>query len=298
MPKSRVVKITNRKLADADRKLEPSEVKRSLSMAMVYMTGEKDAQSAWQSLFSGGDHVGIKPNCLGGKPLSSSEVIAMEIVSGLRSAGVEENNTIIWERTNRELKRAGYELNISSSGLRVFGTDSKGVGYGDSLHKQGKVGSLLSKIFEQYIVKNINFPLLKDHSIAGVSASMKNFFGLIHNPNKYHMNNCDPYLADLFSLPLVKRKNVLTICDATRIQYDGGPGFVPYYIVEPGTIMVAFDPVAMDAVGYSMLDDYRKRHDLKPLSQIGREPTWLKTAEKAKIGTADLDHIELIEETI
>lgn len=298
MPKSRVVKITNRKLADADRKLEPAEVKRSLSTVMVYLTGEKDAQSAWQSLFSSGDHVGIKPNCLGGEPLSSSAIIASEIAAGLGSAGIKDNNIIIWERSNRELKRAGYELNISSSGLRTFGTDSKGVGYGSSLHKQGKVGSLLSKIFEQYIVKNINFPLLKDHSIAGVSASMKNFFGLIHNPNKYHMNNCDPYLADLFALPLVKRKNVLTICDATRIQYDGGPGFVPYYVADPGTIMASFDPVAMDAVGYRMLDDYRRRNNLKTLREVGREPTWLKTAEKLGVGTADLDQIELVEETI
>ena len=38
----------------------------------------------------------------------------------------------------------------------------------------------------------INVPQVKDHGICGMTLAMKNFFGAIHNPNKYHIGNGDP----------------------------------------------------------------------------------------------------------
>jgi ABC-type dipeptide/oligopeptide/nickel transport system permease subunit len=48
------------------------------------------------------------------------------VVDGLRSAGIPEERVIVWDRTSRELQRAGYPLNTSGRGLRVFGTDELG----------------------------------------------------------------------------------------------------------------------------------------------------------------------------
>ena len=75
----------------------------------------------------------------------------------------------------------------------------------------------------------INVPVLKDHDLAGVTMAMKNFYGAIHNPNKYHDNNCNPYIAELNTSPIIKDKTRLIVCDALLAQYNGGPAFKPQY---------------------------------------------------------------------
>ena len=71
--------------------------------------------------------------------------------------------------------------------------------------------------------------VLKDHDGAGVTIALKNMYGVIHNPNKYHPNGCNPYIADLNMLPEIRSRMRLTICDATTACYEGGPGYKPEY---------------------------------------------------------------------
>ncbi len=298
MAKSRVVRIKNLNIYDSSGELNPDQTKRLVERAIIRLTDAPDATSAWKTIAGPGDIFGIKPNCLAGKKLSSSPAVAMAVVDGLKSAGVKIMDIIIWERSNRELERAGYKLNYAGNDLRCYGNDSRGVGYGGDFHQQGKVASLLSKIYEEQISKNINFPLLKDHSLAGISAGMKNMYGLVHNPNKYHPNNCDPYVAEVSALPIVRKKNVLTVCDLTTIQYHGGPGYMAQYAVRLGQLMISFDPLALDYVGYRMIEDYRAANGLQSLKESGREPVWLKTAAGLGLGKADLDDIEIIDEDI
>ncbi len=78
----------------------------------------------------------------------------------------------------------------------------------------GSAGSLLSKTLTQLCDAVINLPVLKDHGIVGVTMALKNMFGAIHNPNKYHPNAGDPYVADVNMLPAIRQKVRLTICDA------------------------------------------------------------------------------------
>lgn len=298
MAKSRVVRIKNLNIYDAKGGLDPDQGKRLVEHALIRLTDAPDAVSAWKTVVQPGDVFGIKPNCLAGKKLSSSPALAMAMVDGLKSAGVKTGDIIIWERSNRELERAGYKLNYAGNGLRCYGTDARGVNYGGDFHQKGKVASLLSSVYEDQISKNINFPLLKDHSLAGISAGMKNMYGLVHNPNKYHPDHCDPFVAEISSLPIVKKKNVLTICDITTIQYHGGPGYIANYAVRPGQIMISFDPVALDYVGYRMIEEYRKTNGHNSLKEAGREPVWLKTAARLGLGKADIDEIEIIDEDI
>jgi uncharacterized Fe-S center protein len=139
---------------------------------------------------------------------------------------------------------------------------------------------------------------LKDHSLAGVAGAMKNYYGVVHNPNKYHDNNCDPYVAEINALPIVKNKNVLIIMDLTRMQYQGGPGYRGEYSVRHGAIMISVDPVAIDAAGERIINDYRTQNNLPTLADSERPPKWLKTAEKLGLGVADMNNIDLIEVAI
>ena len=299
MPKSRVIKLTNPRIYKSDKSFDLAELSKLVNTCIQRLTETSDTESAWKKIVKPGETIGIKPNCLGGKALSSSPQIAQIMVKGLISAGIIESDIIIWERTNRELENAGYELNYSkSNGLRCFGTDSRGVGYSQDFYQSGKVASLISIIFESLIDKNINFPLLKDHSIAGISAGLKNFYGLVHNPNKYHPDHGNPFAADISNLPIVRQKNILTVCDLTRVQYHGGPGYRASYLVHPGGIMMSFDPIALDTCGYKIIDDLRVQNKMQTLKEAGRVPLWLKTAAQLGLGNSDLEQIDLIEEVI
>lgn len=263
-----------------------------LNQCMKTITNTPSATSAWKSLFSPKETVGIKLSCLPGTPLSSGTGPVMAIVAGLRSAGVRGENIYIWERTGRELKNAGFK--ISHVGLNIVGTDYySNAGYSQNIEFSGSVGTCFSKIME-IVDAVISVPVLKDHDIAGVSIGMKNFYGAIYNPNKFHGNRCDPYVADLCNHPMIRNKLRLTVCDATRVQVNNGPAFYPKYALEYGGLLVSRDPVALDYIGWQIIEEERKKLGLKSLEQVDREPTYILSAAKLGLGRADMKYIKKI----
>jgi uncharacterized protein (DUF362 family) len=270
--------------------LTEEEYLRLLSTAFRVLAGEKDDKSAVKKFFPGGV-IGMKTNCLARSFNSTPTALTDALSLLLTRTGFDENDLIIWERTSRELSQAGYTLNASSMGRRCLGTDANGLGYSGGFYNSEEVSSLVSRILTDMVDYNINLPVLKDHSIAGLSAGMKNMYGAIHNPNKYHDNNCDPFCAHINNLTPIKKKNRLTILDAVRVQYNGGPGYVGRYIDYYNGIIVSDDPVAADRVGLEILEHVRKRNGLPPLEKVGRPVKYLRTAQQLGLGVADLKQI-------
>jgi uncharacterized protein (DUF362 family) len=290
---SPLVIARSEKLQRVNHRVSKESVLPFLNRAVIKLTGHSTATAAWRSLFSPGEKVGIKLSCLPGIPLSSGYGLVMAIVEGLQSAGVKEKHIHIWERTRRELERAGFAAGASD--LNVEGTDSyPGDGYSDTIEFAGSVGTRFSRIMEK-VDALINVPVLKDHDLAGVSIGMKNFYGAIYNPNKFHQNNCDPYVAELSTHPLIKNKLRLIVCDATRVQVNNGPAFFPAYVWEFGGLLVSRDPVALDYMGWQIIEKRRKEIGLKSLKAVNREPQYIGTAAKLKLGTPDTGKIRLIE---
>jgi uncharacterized protein (DUF362 family) len=143
----------------------------------------------------------------------------------------------------------------------------------------------------------INLPVLKDHGIAGVTLALKSMFGAIHNPNKYHSNAGDPYVADVNMLTPIRSKLRLHICDGLNAQYEGGPSFMPQWMWPFNGLLVARDPVALDYVGWKIIEKKRAEAGMKPLSELKREPTYIATAADAAhgLGTCDPARIERVE---
>jgi uncharacterized protein (DUF362 family) len=140
-------------------------------------------------------------------------------------------------------------------------------------------------------------PVVKDHSIAGVTISLKNMFGAIHNPNKYHLNVGDPYIPDVYMLPGIREKTRLIVCDATTVQYEGGPSYIPYWAWQFDGLLVGRDPVALDYTGWRLIERKRATEGKKPLVAQGRLPAYLETAAHPSraLGTNDPERIELVE---
>ena len=264
-----------------------------LESALRNLTGEPGPERGLRSLIPKG-LIGIKTNCIVRRLNSTPVALTDALTDACVAAGSKPEDIYIWERTNRELKHAGYELNVGQAGRRCLGTDTKDVGYSREFYSYGKVNSLVSRVLTDIVDYNINATVLKDHSLAGLSAAMKNMYGAIHNPNKYHGNNCSPFCAHISNLRPIRSRNRLHIVDACRVQYHGGPGFIGDYLTYYGGIIISDDPVAADTIGLEIIEHLRKANGMRSLADDGRPVRYLAPAQEAGLGTAERSKIDLV----
>lgn len=268
-------------------------VRRLVHDTVASLVGIKDPSEAFRALFEPDDVVAIKVNCLAGPGMSSSPAVVDALTAGLRSIGVGNDQIIIWERSSEELRKAGFELNrFSDQRPRCLGNDEGG--WMNEIEFSGEVGSLWSRVLAKRATALINVPVLKDHDLSGVGCGMKNMYGAIHNPNRYHEDNCDPFVADVSAHPHVKDKLRLVLCDALTAQCHGGPARVLQHQWRPGRVLASADPVALDRIAQQLIEEQRKHKGMASLSESGRPPRWIETAaEKYGLGEADLGKIKL-----
>ncbi len=250
------------------------------------------------SLFHKADKVGIKINTISGRRLSSLPEVSFSLVHLLEENILHKKNIVIWDRTNRELKEAGYSLNVNRNDVRVFGTDTNGVGYEHELISHRNIGSLFSLIQARFITASISLAVLKDHGLAGVTAGMKNYFGTVHNPNKYHDQNCNPFIAELFETDYIKGKHKISVIDALVVQYHRGPSYHSKWAEKYEALIFSLDPVAADYIGWQVIEKLRAKKGLPSLKEEEREPVYLRTAEKMGLGKANMDEIRVVEEEV
>lgn len=289
----RVAYVSDPKLRDTQGNIQSDKLGVLLNKALCLLSGAASGKDTWQGLFPAHSVVGLKVNCLAGRRLSTTPQLVAAIIASLTEAGVKPDNIIVWDRSNRELKAAGFTINRRGAGPKCFGTDA--VGYERRLTTSGEVGSCLSTILTRHLKVLINVGVLKDHNLAGVSAGMKNLYGMIHNPNKYHDNTCNPYVADVSNLPVVRKALKLTIIDATLAQYHNGPAYSPAFAWQPNGILLGTDPVAVDRIACDMLEKKRKAHGLAGFRKDKRWPAWLETAAGYGLGEGDIKKIRLVE---
>ena len=300
MSKSRVLVVKSSGVISSSGKVDKGLLSRMVKRGLCQLASESKPEDAIGHFFSPKDKVGLKVNCLAGRMASTHPELALVVASLLKRIDIKAKNIIIWDRSSNELKEVGFPLNVNGDDFLCFGTDAQGVGYSRKLIDHKSIGSLLSRVMEEFTNVQLNLPVLKDHNLSGVTCSLKNFFGAIHNPNKYHDDNCDPYIADLNTVPQIRKQQKLVVCDALRIQYNGGPSYHPQWADNFGGIILGDDPVAVDFVGYQIIDRIRRTHGLPSLEKAGRKPKHIFTAadEEHKLGMANSGQIDLVETMI
>jgi len=293
--KSRVVVARDALLRGDGSTVDSQRTLALLDHAMQALYDRDHPQEAWRKLVRPGELVGVKVNTLGGRGISSNPQLVAAICERLQQAGIQAGDIVVWDRGTDELERAGFHVAEGGSQVQCYGTDR--VDYEQDLAAYGSVGSRLSKILTQRSDVLINVPVLKDHDGAGVTIALKNMYGVIHNPNKYHPNGCNPYVADLNMLPEIRTRMRLTICDATTAMYEGGPAFKPEHSWECNSLLVSQDPVALDYTGWQIIERKRAEHGLKTLETEQRAPSYIATAADAqhRLGTNDPRRISTVE---
>jgi uncharacterized protein (DUF362 family) len=294
--KSRVVVARDELLRGTGVTVDSQRMLALVDRAMQALFDRDHPVEAWRKIVGPGETVGLKVNTLGGRGISTNVLLVAAICERLQETGVKASDMMVWDRESSELERAGFHLAEGGERVQCYGTDR--AGYEEELAAWGSVGGCLSKILTRRCNVLINLPVLKDHDGAGVTIALKNMYGVIHNPNKYHPNGCNPYVADLNMLPEIRSKMRLTICDATTAMYEGGPGYKPEHSWNANSLLVSTDPVALDYTGWQMIERKRAEKRWKTLEAEERAPNYIATAADSehRLGTNDpkkISHVEV-----
>jgi uncharacterized protein (DUF362 family) len=293
--KSRVVISRDPQLRGTGSAPDSGKLLKMLDRSVQALYATDSPQEAWKKVVRPGEVVGLKVNGLAGRGISTNVVLVEVICERLQEVGIAKKNIVVWDRLNSDLESSGFRVATGPDRIRYIGNDT--LGYEEDLAIYGSVGSRLAKTLTQLCDAVINLPVLKDHGIAGVTIALKNMFGAIHNPNKYHLNVGDPYVADLNMLPPIRQKIRLNICDAVTAQYEGGPSYMPQWAWPYNGLLMSLDPVALDYVGWQIVERKRAEKGMKSLLAIERAPNYIATAADAqhRLGTNDPNRIEQVE---
>jgi hypothetical protein len=300
----RVIEVRNKAMI-RDGKKDRQAIKASLARGITELTGSDDAVGAWRLFFEAGDVVGIKvvPN---GYPLAhSSYELVLEVIEGLKSAGVKTKDMVVFDRYKSEFLEAKYQ-DIVPSGITWGGLTSEDDGtqlklsfsgndpvagydpdqfmqmnlvhYGHDPKDDRNFRSHLGLLVTRRVNKLVMLPVMKDHGSAGVTGALKNMsHGLVNNVARSHStpttNACNQFIPQVVAHPIIRQKCVLHIMDGIRAVFQGGP-FARQankaWTWENNALLLATDPVAMDHVEWDHIDAKRKEKGLAPVGSVGK----------------------------
>jgi len=269
--------------------VDPAAARTAIDAVLVAATGAASGAAAARLLFKPGDTVGIKVSCIAGAILSPRVELVEALAALVAEAGVPAARVIVFERSGRELRRAGFTVRKEGGPYLCYGVDND---YDAEPSTSGQIGSCFARLVSTTCTALVSFGVVKDHDLAGVSAGMKNWYGVIHNPNKYHDHNCDPYVADVSNHPFLRGKLRLTVLDGVIAQCHGGPGYRPDAIFPLGLVAASTDPVAADAWAWKVIDAERSRRGMPTLAAANRAPRFLATASGYGLGVGDVAAIK------
>ncbi|MDE3187625.1 MAG: DUF362 domain-containing protein [Acidobacteriota bacterium] len=297
--KPKVVIARDAALMGKDGKPDEKRVLDLLDRAIANYTGGDKPVDAWKMIVDQGGGkdkvIGLKTNGLGGRGISTHLALVLAVAERLQQAGVKPGNILVWDRNARDLEACGLTINTDSSRMRCYGSDTSG--FEEQVETWGSSRARFSKILTRECAMVINLPILKDHSMAGVTFAMKNMYGVVERPQELHAGGCNPGVADLNAFPVIRQKIKLTIGDAMTSVYEGGPGFHPEHLWQPNALIVGEDRVALDQTAWDILDRKRVEAGLPKLADAGRPPRYIATAADAAhaLGVNDPKRIHLRE---
>jgi uncharacterized protein (DUF362 family) len=272
--------------------------KRLLEKAMMEFTGAPNLVEAMKRFVHKDDVVAIKPNGIAGQKGATMAVnfeLILPVVEAVLALGVPPDRVMVYEQFPGFL--AGTRVNVRHFKLPA-GVQTATHNNNDHPMSEVKVyQSVGTKYCRQFLDATcvIDMTQIKDHSICGYTGTMKNItHGNINNPHHHHAHNASPQIAMLYNHPIVTSRVRLHITDAFKVMYDKGPlDKDPKTRLLQGAVFVATDAVAMDTIGWQLVEHLRKEKGLKTLKDSKREPSYIRVAGELGLGIHDLNAIRL-----
>jgi hypothetical protein len=309
--RARVVAIEDPEAVRAFQAVE-TRLKGMVDQGLTELTGEPDVPSAWLSLVSPQDVIGIKVFSAPGSTSGTRPAVVSGLIQSLITAKFDPQRIIIWDKHSADLKNAGFSELSTRFGVQVQGAAE--AGYEETSFYEspllgtpvwgdlefGKSGpgigrnSHVSKLLTRKITKIINVTPLLNHNLAGVSGNLFGLaFGSVDNSIRFETSaqRMATAIPELFALPELWDRVVLNIVDALICQYQGEERTHLHYAAMLGQLRFSQDPVALDVLSVKELQSQRKLAGIteRPInSQI------FTNASLLEIGISDLSKIDLL----
>lgn len=265
--------------------LQPNTLRQMLDASITNLTGLNDAREAWSALFAPGERVALKVNTIAGSSYWTHVPLVMAVAESLQSAGLPAEQIVIFDRATNELNGAGFTINKDGAGVRCYGTDNAYTGGWSLMGDAIAISDVLLSCDAL-----INIPVLKTHSISGISYALKNHYGTFDRPGRYHAPRITQALGELSALDAIHDRTRLTIGDALTISTKS------WYQAETGdSILMSRDPVAVDAVAFQLYANTRAAAGMNSTGAQRNVESWLAHAASLGLGVNDLDAIEQVE---
>jgi hypothetical protein len=294
--KSRVVQVQHARALTAAGHPDPREVQAMLDLALRRAFDVEKPEDAWRALFPDPTEVvGLKVNAVSGRggPSTSPEMVRA-ITRGLGLAGIPNDNIIVFERSHEELSSAGFTLNPDGPGVRVIGTNSlfrTTQLAPPALTVAGQPVRLVQMV--RICSAIINCAVVKHHGNAGYTGALKNWYGVIQEPQRFHDKlNSASLIPEVAGLEPIRARVRLAVIEALRSQCERGPHTAREWQFTPRAVMVGTDQVALDAIGARLVGEERRRRGLPTLAETGREPSYISVAASRGLGRSDPAAIE------
>lgn len=303
--KSRIVLVRSSNVINEEGIVDTSRLMEMLEKGIMKYSDSKSAAIFWQNNFGKKETIGLKVNTLGLNSIAGTtltnhfDAFTKSIVESCKKADIPEENFIVWDRSEEELKSAGYTIQKEKGKTRVLGCvetrrGDGGFGYTEEEYPVGDKKTRLTKIFTEMCDSIINIPLIKDHGTAGFTGALKNHYGTIDNAREFHSNNCtSPGIPEVNIIPIIRKKQKLIITNALSCVFNGGPRWDRKFMWNYGGILIGTDPVAIDTIMFNIINEKRKSEGLSPISE--NVAKHIRLSSELGLGTNNMNEIDLLE---
>ncbi|MBN1813267.1 MAG: DUF362 domain-containing protein [Anaerolineae bacterium] len=287
--------------------LAPEALREMLDVSIAKLTGLDDAAQAWAALFSPDERIAIKVSLW--HPINCTHIpLVMAVTERLQEIGVPAEQIFIYDLTTAFLEDAGYPINRDGPGVRCYGSAPDWEEEGYDWERDGEYTPGWTLLGEDISFSNIllnsdaliNIPILKTHGIGGLTFALKSHYGSFNRASDFHQDNVEHNIVRaipaLNALPPIKDRSRLIIGDALTVGCLRGRQPWPDWdlAVTGDSILMGFDPVAMDRVGLEYACRLAEENGERTINERWTAETWLKGSAELGLGTDDPENIDLV----
>lgn len=231
-----------------------------------------------------GQKVVVKPNigwdAVPERAANTNPILIKRIIQHCFEAGAKD--VYVFDHTCDNWKRcysnSGIESAVKDAGGKIVSGESEGYYQNVSIKSGKKLTD--SKVHELILESDvfINVPILKHHSSADLTISMKNLMGIVWDRGYWHRNNLHQCIADFVTY----RKPDLNIVDAYFVMKRNGPrGVSKEDVLTLKSQIISADIVAADAAAAKLFNSEPDEID------------HIKIAHEMKLGNMNLDELNI-----
>lgn len=291
--------------------VNPPRIRQMIEVGLTNLARVDNVRAAWRQWIQPSDVVGIKVVSAPG-PLSGTRPAVVEaLAASLIESGQAPTNIVIWDKHLANLRRAGFTEVADRLGVRVEGAVEAGYDrnafYDNAVPGQLVWGDLeyqpdgetmgrhsyVTRLLTQEITRVVNVTPLLNHNHVGVSGNLFSMtFGSVDNTQRFanEPERLPVAIPEIYALPEVGDRVVLSIVDALIAQYYGEESSLLHYAAMLRQLRFGTDPVALDVLSIQELARQRQA-----AGRPAREVHWGLYANAAllELGTSNPASIQM-----